>query len=110
MSNVSREIDTQPNRNDKSVAGNHVYSQAPEVHEPGHFHDGGKHAEDDKASTPETAEENDDGDENGNHGGTNILVELPLYHLVSHPVCIPTNTVFKKLIVEIVILQGPYIA
>ena len=64
---MSREIHTQANGNDQSVTGDHIYSQAPEVHEPGYLNNGSKDAEDDKTGSPEASKENYNCDENCDH-------------------------------------------
>ena len=37
VSNVSREVDTETDGDDESVAGDHVNGQVPEMHEPRHL-------------------------------------------------------------------------
>lgn len=89
---MSWEIYTQANRNDQGVASDDIYSQAPEVHKPSNLYNGSEDAEDNKAGTPEAPEEDDDGDENCNHGWSNVLVQFSLDYLVCHPICIPEST------------------
>ena len=74
MSNMSREVNTETNGDDQSVAGDHVDGEAHEVHEARHLHYGAQHTEDDKASTSETAQEHQDCDEHGHQGAGNVPV------------------------------------
>merc|ERR1719150_1173661 len=58
---VGGEVYTESDGDDEGVAGDHVYGQVPEVHEPSNLEDGGGHAEDDYAGGAEAAEEDEDG-------------------------------------------------
>ena len=64
MSNMRWEIHAQPNRNDKSVARDHIHSQTPEVHEPSNLNDGSSNTENDNAGAADTSKENKDCQEN----------------------------------------------
>ena len=55
VGNVDGEVDTEPDGDDEAVAGDHVDGEAPEVHEPSHVHNRGRHAEEDHAGTRHAA-------------------------------------------------------
>ena len=64
MCYVSREVNTEANGDNQTVAGNHIYGESPEEHEPSNFNNGGKDTKEHKTCTPKTSKEQENCDEN----------------------------------------------
>ena len=83
---MSWKVHTQPNGNDKSVAGNHIHSEPPKVHESRNFNDSGCDTEYHNTGSPKTAKKDENREEDSEERGHHVLVQLTAYHLVSLPV------------------------
>ena len=74
MSDMSREVNTETDGDDESVAGDDVDGEPHEVHEARHLHQSTKHAEYDEGSSAETSQEHQDSDIHCYQRCTNISV------------------------------------
>ena len=86
MDDVRGEVDAEPDGDDEGHAGEHVHRETPEVHEAGHLGDCGDDAHQDKEGASETCEEEQDCDEYGSNGTSQVLKKFLLDHLVGQPV------------------------
>ena len=86
MDDVGGEIDAEPDGDDEGHAGEHVHREAPEVHEAGDLGDCGDDADQDEQGASDTGKEEQDCEEYGSDGTSQVLKKFLLDHLVSQPV------------------------